>query len=143
MGGELEFFSHCNTLIRASLSRIWYYKLAKAGTVTVTIVILTIALTSDGNVLALVRFAWAALAAGLGPLLMLRAWQRPLDTGVGVAMMVGGVLVAVVWNAVLQLSDSIYEALPGMLTGFAIYGVWWWFAGRDRQHPAEAANPKD
>ena len=31
MGGELEFFSHCNTLIRAtliraSLSRIWYEK---------------------------------------------------------------------------------------------------------------------
>ncbi|MGD1902978.1 MAG: hypothetical protein ACFB9N_12160 [Geitlerinemataceae cyanobacterium] len=35
MGGELEFFSHCNTLIRAtliraSLSRIWYNKPGRA-----------------------------------------------------------------------------------------------------------------
>ncbi|EAW34086.1 sodium/proline symporter [Lyngbya sp. PCC 8106] len=98
------------------------YKFAKLATLVVTFIILTIALGSDKNMFALGVFAWSALAAGLGPLLVLRAWKRPVNSGVGVAMMITGITVAAVWNGVLGLSNSIYEVLPGMVAGFLVYG---------------------
>jgi len=99
------------------------YKLAKLGTVTVTAIVLTIALASNKEVFALGVFAWSALASGLGPLLVVRAWRWPVSGGVAVAMMLVGIAVAAVWNAVLGLSASIYEVLPGMVAGFAVYGA--------------------
>lgn len=100
------------------------YKLAKLGTIIVTAIILTIALASNKNVFALGVFAWSALASGLGPLLMIRAWKWPINTPVGVAMMVTGIAIAAGWNKIFQLSSSIYEVLPGMVSGFAVYGLY-------------------
>jgi hypothetical protein len=40
-------------------------------------------------------------------------------------MMTTGIAVAAIWNAVLKFSGSIYEVLPGMLAGFAVYLVAW------------------
>ena len=99
------------------------YKLAKVGTIVVTTIILVIALASNENVFALVLFSWSALASSLGPLLMLRAWRAPMTSAVGVAMMIAGISAAAVWSFVWQLSSSIYEVLPGMVAGFAVYGV--------------------
>ncbi len=101
------------------------YKLAKLATLMVTVIVLTIALASDKNMFALGVFAWSALASGLGPILVLRVWKRPVSPIVGVAMMLGGVIVAALWNGVFQLSNSIYEVLPGMAAGFLIYGCCW------------------
>ena len=98
------------------------YKLAKLATLMVTVIVVTIALASDKNMFALGVFAWSALASGLGPILVLRVWKCPITPAVGVAMMVGGIAVAALWNGVFQLSTSIYEVLPGMMAGFLIYG---------------------
>ncbi|MDY7020303.1 MAG: sodium/proline symporter [Cyanobacteriota bacterium] len=98
------------------------YKLAKFATLTVTIIVLAIALTSNKNMFALGVFAWSALGSGLGPILVLRVWKCPISPVVGVTMMIGGIVIAAVWNAVLGLSGSIYEVLPGMIAGFLIYG---------------------
>jgi sodium/proline symporter len=54
------------------------YRWAKIGTLTITAVILVIALVGNNNVFALVTFSWSALASGLGPLLLLRVWQKPV-----------------------------------------------------------------
>ncbi|MDY6784137.1 MAG: sodium/proline symporter [Cyanobacteriota bacterium] len=99
------------------------YKLAKIGTLIVTAIILGIALASDKNMFALGVFAWSALASGLGPILILRVWRFPVSSSVGVAMMIGGIACAALWNGVFKLSGSIYEVLPGMLAGFIVYGV--------------------
>jgi sodium/proline symporter len=99
------------------------YKLVKVGTLIVTAIILAIALASNKNMFALGVFAWSALASGLGPILMLRVWQLPIDAPVGVTMMLVGIVTAAVWNGVLKLSGSIYEVLPGMLAGFLVYGI--------------------
>ena len=99
------------------------YKLVKVGTLIITAIILAIALASDKNMFALGIFAWSALASGLGPILILRSWRFPVDTGVGVAMMLIGLTAAAIWNGVLKLSASIYEVLPGMLAGFLVYGI--------------------
>ena len=99
------------------------YKLVKVGTLIVTAIILAIALTSNKNMFALGVFAWSALASGLGPILMLRVWRLPVNSTVGVTMMLVGIATAAIWNGVLQLSGSIYEALPGMVAGFLVYGL--------------------
>ncbi len=103
------------------------YKWAKVGTLTVTAVILAIALAGDNNVFALVTFSWSALASGLGPLLMLRVWQQPVSPSTAIAMMVVGIATALVWNLGLHLSAAIYEVLPGMAAGMAVYGMAWFF----------------
>ncbi len=99
------------------------YKLAKLGTLTVTAVILAIALAGNNNVFALVTFSWSALASGLGPLLILRVWQQTVNLNTAIAMMVIGIATALFWNLGLQLSGAVYEVFPGMAAGMAVYGI--------------------
>lgn len=99
------------------------YKWAKVGTLTVTAVVLAIALTVGNNVFALVTFSWSALASGLGPLLILRVRQQSVSLATAIAMMVVGIATALVWNLGFHLSDAIYEVLPGMAAGMAVYGI--------------------
>jgi sodium/proline symporter len=37
--------------------------------------------------------------------------------------MLAGVATAIVWRFVLNLSGAMYEVLPGMIAGFAVYAV--------------------
>ena len=99
------------------------YKWAKIGTLTVTAVILEIALAGDNNVFALVTFSWSALASGLGPLLILAVRQQSVAPSTEISMMVIGIATALVWNLEFHLSDAIYEVLPGMGAGIAVYGI--------------------
>ncbi|NEO62648.1 MAG: sodium/proline symporter, partial [Moorea sp. SIO4G2] len=99
------------------------YQFAKVGTLTVTAVVLAIALLGNNNVFALVTFSWSALASGLGPLLILRVWQRPVNLTTAIAMMGIGIATALIWNLGLDLSSAIYEVLPGMAAGMAVYGI--------------------
>ena len=99
------------------------YKLAKSGTLSVTAVILAIALAGENNVFALVTFSWSALASGLGPLLVLRVWQRSPNLSTAIAMMVTGIATALIWNLGFHLSGAMYEVLPGMAAGIAVYGL--------------------
>ena len=101
------------------------YRLAKVGTLTVTAVILAIALAGENNVFALVTFSWSALASGLGPLLILRVWQQPVNPTTAITMMIIGIAAALVWNLGLNLSSAVYEVLPGMAAGMAVYGIAW------------------
>ncbi len=105
------------------------YKLAKLGTLTVTAIILAIALIGDNNVFALVTFSWSALASGLGPLLILRVWQQAVNLTTAIAMMVIGIATALFWNLGLQLSGAIYEVFPGMAAGIAVYRIARFFSG--------------
>lgn len=102
------------------------YRLAKLGTLTVTAVILAIALTGDDNVFSLVTFSWSALASGLGPLLVLRVWQQPLNLTTAIATCLAGIAMSLYWNLGLQLSSAIYEVLPGMAAGFLVYAIARW-----------------
>ncbi|HIK32632.1 MAG TPA: sodium/proline symporter [Oscillatoriales cyanobacterium M59_W2019_021] len=99
------------------------YKWVKLGTLTVTAVVLAIALAGDASVFALITFSWSALASSLGPLLVLRVWQQPISTAVAMAMMASGMAMAFVWNRVFGWSSAMNEVLPGMLVGIAVYGI--------------------
>ena len=99
------------------------YKFAKVGTLTVTAIILAIALAAGNNVFSLVTFSWSSLASGLGPLLVLRVWQRPVNLPTAIAMMGVGIATALIWNLGFNLSGAIYEVLPGMAAGMIVYGI--------------------
>ena len=97
-----------------------YYN--KAGTIVVTGIVLTLALMGS-SVFELVVLAWSSLAASLGPLLVIRCLGRSVTTATAITMMLGGLFVVLGWKYGLGFGAGLYEALPGMLAGFAIYAV--------------------
>ena len=99
------------------------HKLAKLGTLTITAVVLIIALSENESVFSLTIFAWSVLASSLGPLLVIRAWQKPIDTPIAVAMIFAGTATVLSWNLGLKLSSVLYEVLPGMAAGFLVYAL--------------------
>jgi sodium/proline symporter len=97
-----------------------YYN--KAGTLVVMAIVLTLAMKGS-SVFSLVVLAWSSLAASLGPLLVIRCLGRRITTRTATAMMLGGLLAVLGWKYGLGYGAGLYEALPGMLAGFAIYAV--------------------
>ncbi len=99
------------------------HKLAKLGTLTVTVVVLMIALSENESVFSLTIFAWSVLASSLGPLLVIRVWQKPINTNVAIAMILAGTTTVLIWNLALKLSTVLMAVLPGMATGFFVYAL--------------------
>lgn len=99
------------------------YKVAKLGTLSVTAIVLAIALAGNNNVFTLVLFSWSVLASALGPLLIIRVWQKPIDTPVALLMMGVGILSVIVWNLNFKTATGISEVVPGMLSGILVYLV--------------------
>lgn len=106
------------------------YKLAKLGTLSVTAIILAIALAGDNNVFALVIFSWSVLASTLGPLLIVRVWQKPIDTPVALLMMGAGIASVILWNLTFKTATGISEVFPGMLAGILVYLVGQFFTSK-------------
>ena len=99
------------------------YRVVKLATVAITLGMLGVALIG-GSVFVLVILAWSCLASGLGPLLVVRAFGKDVPGPVGVGMMLSGVAAVLLWRYGLELSGALYDCLPGMLTGFAVYFLW-------------------
>lgn len=97
------------------------YKYAKIGTLIVSAIVLAIALVNNDSVFGLITFAWSILASGLGVLLILRCWEKPVSTPQAIAMMISGIATAMIWKLGLQLSGAVYEVFPGMTVGFLVY----------------------
>jgi len=97
------------------------YKIVKLGTLTVTAIVCVIALFGDKSVFFLVTFAWSALASALGPLFIVRVLQKPVNGRVAIAMMVVGILSALIWTITPDLSKLVYSVLPGMAAGIFVY----------------------
>ncbi len=127
------------------------YGVMKAATVLVTAAALGISLYAialerageQSGVFQLVVLAWAALAAGLGPALVLRALDRELPSAVAAATMLAGLAGVLGWRYGLGWSGAIYDVLPGMASGFALYGTWWVAAGRPVKAAASPRPPTD
>ena len=99
------------------------YKFAKIGTLIVTAIVLAIALANNDSVFGLITFAWSVLASGLGVLLILRSFEKPVSTPTAIAMMIVGIFVSMFWKLGLELSGAVYEVFPGMAAGFLVYAI--------------------
>jgi sodium/proline symporter len=106
------------------------YKFAKIGTLIVTAIVLAIALSNNDSVFGLITFAWSILASGLGVLLILRSFEKPVSTPTAIAMMIVGIFVSMFWKLGLGLSGAVYEVFPGMAAGFLVYAIASLFEGQ-------------
>ena len=99
-----------------------HYHWNKVVTIVITVAVLGVAL-AGGSVFDLIVLAWSSLAAGLGPLIFLRAFGRSVNGRLAVAMVIGALLTIVVWRFVLGFTGIIYDAMPAIIVAFAVYGV--------------------
>ena len=115
----------CSAAVTQDMFPRWRnsYWIAKAGTLGVAALVLGIALAGSANVFSLVVLAWSALAAALGPLMVVRAFRWPVDARTGLSMILVGLACMLFWRFGLGLSGSLFEGLPGMLGGFLVYYV--------------------
>lgn len=97
------------------------YTGAKVGTLVMVGIILLIALLSTDSVFVLVTFSWAALAASLGPVMVVRVLGRSLNAPVALLMMTAGITTALLWRMGLGWSNDVYEVLPGMIASSLVY----------------------
>ena len=98
------------------------YRMAKMVTIGITLGMLGVAL-SGGSVFGLVVLAWSSLASGLGPLLVVRAMGHDVSGKLGASMMLSGIIAVLIWRYGLGFSGAMYDVLPGMATGFAVYAA--------------------
>ncbi len=59
-----------------------------------------------------VLFAWSALGAAFGPLLLVRLLHGPVRPGAALASMLIGFAVTLVWFFIEVLNDALYELVP-------------------------------
>lgn len=102
--------------------RLSGYWLTKGATVVVTAIALFIALYGADSVFYLVNLSWAALGATFGPLLIVYALQQKPAQPLAVTMMLGGGAATLLWWA-YGYPDAVYQILPGIVTGLAIFLV--------------------
>jgi sodium/proline symporter len=102
--------------------RLAGYMAAKLATVFVTAIALTIALSGNKSVFALVLVAWSALGSAFAPLLIVYALQQKVSEKLAVTMMLGGPVVMLLWRY-FELKGVIYEIAPGILAGLVIFIV--------------------
>ena len=99
------------------------YVLARLGTVFVIGLIVTIALLASQNVLSLVVLAWGGMASAVAPLVVLMLLGARPSQRLAVTMMIAGFGVAIYWRHGLGLHAELMDLVPGMITGFAIFGL--------------------
>ncbi len=115
----------CSSAITQDLFPSWRdsYVKAKIGTVIVAVVVLAIALTASESVYTMVIIAWSALAAALGPLMVVRCFGWRVTPRLATTMILTGVATVLLWRFGLGLSGAVYEVLPGAVMGFAVYFI--------------------
>jgi len=94
----------------------------KIATLAITVLALAIALAQPQSIFSLVILSWSALASAFAPLLIVYALKHNVPERLGLAMVIVGPAVAVFWRE-LGWHNSIYEGLPGILAGLAIFYI--------------------
>lgn len=96
------------------------YLASKAATLLVTLLAFIIAISAAESVFALVLIAWSAMAATLGPILILRLYGRPPGTVLAVCMMTSGMATVLAWRY-LEYHGDVFQLLPGLLAPLLLY----------------------
>lgn len=114
----------CSAAMTQDIEPRWQqsYMASKMSTLVVTALATSVALFAGEGVFALVLYAWSALGAGLGPVLLLRLSKQPCPAFVAMPMMMAGVVTVIAWDMSPYASD-VYKLLPGLIVPFALYAV--------------------
>jgi sodium/proline symporter len=114
----------CSAAITQDVMPRWSgsYLASKLATLAVAGLALAIALWASQGVFDLVLVAWSVLGAGIGPLVVLRAFGRSPPEPLALAMMASGVVTVLLWGAT-DLASDVFKLLPGMLVPFCVWAV--------------------
>lgn len=92
----------------------------KLCTLSVTALALGLALIGPRSVFDLVLLSVSVMGSCFAPLLIVRAFRRPLNAPTALAMIGGALLMVVFWRH-MGWHKGMFEAMPGIITAFAIY----------------------
>jgi len=114
----------CSAAVTQDLFPRWRhsYGASKAATLGVASLSLVVALVDNDKVFAIVLDAWAALAATIGPVLVLRVFKKPVPAPVALLMIASGFLSIVAWHY-SGYDGALYKLVPGLLVPFVVYGA--------------------
>lgn len=87
--------------------------LGRAGVLLIAVIAVLLALNPNSSILDLVGFAWAGFGGAFGPIVLLSLYWRKLTAVGAFAGMVSGAVVVFVWGNIPDLSDAMYEIVPG------------------------------
>ncbi|SHF15132.1 sodium/proline symporter [Microbulbifer donghaiensis] len=104
------------------IEKTWMLKLA---TLLMTAAAVGWALLNKQSVFSLVVMSWSALASAFAPLLIVLAFGGRPSQRARIAMSLIGLATALLWRW-LGWHGHIYEGMPGILAGLAVYGVAKW-----------------
>lgn len=99
--------------------RIENTRVLKAGTAAITLVALLWALLNQQSVFSLVIMAWSGLASAFAPLLIVLALGGRPGTKISLVAIFSGLAAAFFWRYI-GWQDSVYEGMPGILTGLSV-----------------------
>lgn len=97
------------------------WRLTRYATLVVSVLALLIALHGEQSVFHLVIMSWSVLGAAFAPLLLVYALGGRPSQRMAIAMMGAGVATVLLWREA-GLHIAVYEAMPGMLAGWLVYG---------------------
>jgi len=114
----------CSAAVTQDIVPRWRssYLAAKTATLGVSLAALIVALFAGRGVFVLVLVAWSALAATLGPILLVRLAGLPLSRGQAIAMMAAGLITVIAWDRSAWAGD-VYNLLPGLLVPALIFAI--------------------
>jgi Na+/proline symporter len=99
------------------------YGKARIATLCVISLVVVIALTAGKGVLALVVVAWGGMASAVAPLVIIQLLGARVSEKLAVTMMITGFATTLIWRHGLGLHSVIMDLVPGILSGFIIYGI--------------------
>ena len=98
-------------------------KQARWVVLLIGIAAITLAIFSPEAIFSRVLFAWQALAAAFGPLLIITLWRGPVSPGYRIAAMLTGFTLTVILSWITDTPGDIAERYIPML--FALGLAWW------------------
>lgn len=99
------------------------YFFARLGTVLIIAMIVGISMVASKGVLALVIIAWAGMASTIVPLIILQLLGAQITQKQALIMMASGFAVMLLWRYGLGWHKQLLDLVPGMITGFVVYGM--------------------
>ena len=102
-----------------NVERTWLLKLS---TLLITAIALVLAISNNQSVFNMVILSWSGLASAFVPLLLTLCLGGRPSQQVSIAAVITGFIVALGWRAA-GLHTTVYEGLPGILSGLAILAI--------------------
>jgi len=92
-----------------------YVTMGRLAVLIISLIAMFLAWEKDASILELVAYAWAGFGAAFGPVILLSLFWRKLTTWGALSGMVVGAITVVIWGNNDNLTDLMYEIVPGFI----------------------------